>query len=236
METLMTVEKEAMYSKSFTCPVCEEKFTSRKVRTSAIRTLSRDTDFYTKYAGDDPTWYEVLVCPSCGYSAFEGSFQDISIAQKAMLEKTVRPKWKQRDFGGERTIIQAIEAHTLAMICCQVIAVKKTTVGKLCLRLAWLYRTLNDQKEFAFMEYAVRNLEEAYTSERLDEDKANEINVMYLLGELNRRLGRFTEASRWFSLLIADPELKKIRHMNIKVREQMSQTREDNSRAKAASQ
>ena len=39
---------------------------------------------------------------------------------------------------------------------------------------------------------------------------------------------------RWFSVLIQDPELKKIRHMNIKVREQMSQTREENNRAKAS--
>lgn len=226
--------KESLYSKKFVCPVCDGKFSSKKVRTSAIRTISREADFYTKYVGDDPTWYEIIVCPNCGYSAFESGYQDLSNAQKALLEKTIKPKWKQRDFGGERTLLEAIETHMLAMICYQVIAAKKTTLGKLCLRLAWLYRTQGDEKEMTFLDLAVRNLEEGYTNERLDEEKSNEINVMYLLGELNRRLGRYSEASRWFGLLIADPELKKIRHMNIKVREQMSQTREDNSRAKAA--
>lgn len=230
-----TTVKETLYSKSFTCPVCDEKFASKKVKTSAIRTVSRDTDFYTQYVGDDPTWYEIIVCPNCGYSAFEAGFQDLSVAQKAMLERTIKPKWKQRNFGEERTLTEAIETHMLAMICYQVIAAKKSTVGKLCLRLAWLYRSQNDEKEATFMESAVKNLEEAYTNERLDEEKANEINIMYLLGELNRRLGRFSEAARWFGLLIADPELKKIRHMNIKVREQMAQTREDNNRAKVAS-
>lgn len=228
--------KETLYSKSYTCPVCEEKFTSKKVKTSAIRTISREADYYTKYVSDDPTWYEIVVCPNCGYSAFEAGYQDLTIAQKALLEKTMKPKWKKRDFGGERTITEAIETHMIAMICYQVIAAKKTTVGKLCLRLAWLYRTLNDEKELTFLESAVRNLEDAYTNERLDEDKPNEINVVYLLGELNRRLGRYTEAGRWFGLLLADPELKKIRHMEVKVREQMSQTREDNNRAKATAQ
>ena len=59
--------KESLYSKSFTCPICEGKFTSKQVRTSAIRTLSREADYYTKYVGDDPTWYEIIVCPNCGW-------------------------------------------------------------------------------------------------------------------------------------------------------------------------
>ncbi len=232
----MTEAKETLYSKSFTCPVCTKGFTSQKVRTSAIRTLSRDSDFYTRYVGDDPTWYEVLVCPNCGYSAFEAGYQDLSVAQKALLAKTIKPKWKQRDYGGERTLAEAIKTHMLAMICYQVIAAKKTTAGKLCLRLAWLYRGQDEEKEMSFLESAVRNLEEGYVSERLDENKANEINVMYLLGELNRRIGRYPEASRWLSQVLAEPEIKKVRHIELKAREQMGQVREDYSRAKATAQ
>lgn len=232
----MTEIKETLYSKSFTCPVCTKGFTSKKVRTSAIRTLSRDADFYTRYVGDDPTWYEIIVCPNCGYSAFESGFQDLSVAQKALVERTIKPKWKPRDYGGERTLSEAVETHLLAMICYQVIAAKKTTVGKLCLRLAWLYRSQNDEKEITFLESAVRNLEEGYVSERLDENKSNEINVMYLLGELNRRVGKYSEASRWLSQVLAEPEVKKIRHIEMKAREQMSQVREDYNRSKAAAQ
>ncbi len=236
MTAITTENKDPFYSKRFTCPVCAQEFKAKKVRSGAIRTASRDTDFYTKYVGENPSWYEVLVCPNCGYSAFEGSFPDLMPAQKALLEKTIKPKWNPRDFCNERTLTETVEAHMLALICYQVIGAKKSVMGKLCLRLAWLNREVDEAKEKAFMESAVRNFEEAYTSERLDEDKANEINVLYLLGELNRRLGKYTEAARWFGLLIADPELKKNRLMNIKVREQMSQTREDNNRAKAASQ
>lgn len=232
----MTAPKEALYTKSFTCPVCQMGFTSKKVRTSSIRTLSRDTDFYTKYIGEDPTWYEVLVCPNCGYSAFEAGYQELSVAQRAMLEKNIKPKWKQRDYSGERTLAEAVETHMLAMICYQVMAAKKTTVGKLCLRLAWLYRGVDEEKERSFLESAVRNLEDGYVSERLDDNKANEINVMYLLGELNRRIGRYTEASRWLSQVLAEPDIKKYRHIELKAREQMGQVREDYSRAKAAAQ
>ncbi len=236
MTKITTETKDPFYSKHFVCTVCEKKFTSKKVKTSAIRTASRDTDFYTKYIGEDPSWYEVIVCPHCGYSAFETGFNELAPAHRELIAKTVMPKWNPRDFGKERTLPEVIEAHMLAMLCYQIIGAKKSVLGKMALRLAWLYRELDSEKEKSYMEAAVRNFEEAYSSERLDDDKANEINVMFLLGELNRRLGRYTEAARWFGLLIADPELKKIRHMNIKVREQMSQTREDNNNAKAAVQ
>ncbi len=228
----MTAIKETLYSKAFTCPVCEGTFTSKKVRTSAIRTLSREADFYTVYVGENPTWYEIAVCPNCGYSAFEAGYHDLTIAQKALLKKTIKPRWKQRDYGDERTLSEAIETHMLAMACYQVIAAKKTTLGKLCLRMAWLYRSQNDEKEMVYLESAVRNLEEGYTTERLDENKSNELNIMYLLGELNRRIGRHTEASRWFSMVLAEPEVKKIRHIELKAREQMSQNREEYRSAK----
>lgn len=236
MATLMTEQKDPFYSKGFKCPVCENEFKAKKVRSGAIRTASRDTDFYTKYVGENPSWYEVLVCPNCGYSAFEAGFPDISPLQKEMIIKTIMPKWSPRNFCNERTLAETIEAHMLALVCYQVIGAKKSVIGKLCLRLAWLYREVDEAKEKSFMESAVRNLEEAYTTERLDEDKANEINVMYLIAELSRRLGNYSDAARWFSRLIAEPELKKNRLMNMKVREQMSQTREDNANAKAAVQ
>lgn len=225
--------KTGLYQKNINCPVCHEDFKTTKVKTSAVRTVSREADFYTVYSGDNPAWYEAFVCPHCGYSAFEAGFLEISPLQVEQVRKLVMPRWKKRDFGGKRTVEEALEAHMLALVCYQVIGAKKTTLGKVCLRVAWLYREMNDPKETNYMELALRNLEEAFSTEHLDEDKANEINVMFLMGELNRRLQNYTEASRWFTALLGEPELKKNRIMLAKVREQMSTTRESFNKSKA---
>lgn len=226
--------KTSLYTRSITCPVCQEAFRTTRVKTSAIRTSSRESDFYARYVGDDPTWYEVYVCPNCGYSGFDTGFQEISPAQIERVRQMIQPRWNPRDFGGPRTIQEAIEAHMLALVCYQVIGAKRSALGKISLRLAWLYRTLGDAKEKDYLEAALKHLQEAYTTERLDEEKSNEINIMYLMGELSRRLGYYPEASRWFSTLLEEPELKKNRLLLQRVREQMSQTREDYNRAKGA--
>lgn len=227
--------KTNLYTRSITCPVCGDPFRTTRVKTASIRTSFRDTDFYARYVGDDPTWYEVYVCPKCGYSGFESGFQDLTPTQAEQIRRTVKPRWNPRDFGGPRTLQETIEAHMLAMVCYQVIGAKKSAMGKVSLRLAWLYRTQEDQeKERGFLEAALKHLQDAYTTERLDEDKTNEINIMYLMGELSRRLGYYTEASRWFGTLLEEPELKKNRLLLNKVREQMSQTRADYQQSKGA--
>lgn len=224
----------SLYDRSYTCPICSNEFKSKKVKTSALRPGIKDTDFYTPYKSADPTWYSILVCPQCGYSNFDNQFADLSVAQMELYRKNLMGRWNPRDFGGERALTETMEAHMLALATFQVIGMRKSVVGKLCLRIAWMYRSLEDPKERTFMEFAAKNFQEAFTTERLDDDKDNELMILFLAGELNRRLGNYEDASRWFSMVLADPEIKKRRHLEIRTREQMSATREGFQQKRAA--
>jgi len=227
------VVDSSLYSRKYTCPVCENEFSSMRVKTSALRPDKRDTDFCVFYKGQDPNHYAILVCPECGCSGFDSGFEDLTEDQKNQYRKNLKDRWSPRDFGGPRTAAEALEAHLLALATYQVIGVKKSLMGKLCMRIAWIYRFQEDPKEKVFLDFAVRNLTEAFSTERLDEDKENELMILFLLGEMNRRIGNFTDASKWFSMLLADPEVKKRRHLEIRAREQMSATREDFQKTKA---
>ena len=41
-------EEDLLFDKSFTCPVCDEEFHSKMVRTGKVKLLSADSDLQTK--------------------------------------------------------------------------------------------------------------------------------------------------------------------------------------------
>ena len=42
-------EEDLLFDKSFTCPVCDEEFHSKMVRTGKVKLLSADSDLRPKY-------------------------------------------------------------------------------------------------------------------------------------------------------------------------------------------
>ncbi|MDK2919088.1 MAG: uncharacterized protein PWQ37_1821 [Candidatus Petromonas sp.] len=224
-----------LYEKTVHCPVCDRDFTTQKVRTSAIRVENRDEDFCPYYKSQNPLFYSVFVCPHCGYAALEGDFSRIGEREKEKIKETISPKWRPRSYDGERTIEDALEVYKLALLCSQVIGASESTIGKICLRLAWLHRYLGDEKEKDFIKFAVKAFHKAYTTERLDEDQNDMVIILYLLGELNRRVGNYKDAIKWFDKALREPSIKKKRHIELKAREQWSFTREEYRKQKSES-
>ena len=62
-------EEDLLFDKSFTCPVCDEEFHSKMVRTGKVKLLSADSDLRPKYQMVDSLKYDALVCPHCGYAS-----------------------------------------------------------------------------------------------------------------------------------------------------------------------
>ena len=101
-------------------------------------------------------------------------------------------------------------------------------------RLAWLYREIKSPKEKEFLGHALRHFEDAYQTERVDEVGLSEISLAYLNGELNRRLGHYRDAIRWYGTALDHPDIKRKRHIQLKAREQWSIAREQYTSNKTA--
>lgn len=85
-------EKDLIYDKTFTCPVCGEDFTSKIMKTGRAKLLRTDLDLRAKYEGIDAMKYDVLLCPACGYAALSRYFSTIgsgSAQAKLIKEKSV---------------------------------------------------------------------------------------------------------------------------------------------------
>jgi len=218
---------EALYEKTILCPICNREFVTKKVKTSAIRISKRDEDFCPYYEGENPLFYGVFVCVHCGYASLEGSFSNRKSEDIRKIIDIVTPRWHSRSYGEERKLDEAIEVYKLALLCCNILEEKSSVIGKICLRLSWFYRYKEDyEEEKKFIDFTIKSFEDAFTGERMDSDEYDEITILYLLGELNRRANDYNKSIMWFDKTLSHPHIKKKRHIELKARNQWSIARD----------
>jgi uncharacterized protein (DUF2225 family) len=186
------------------CPVCGVSFYTSRVRSKNCVVESRDSDFCVYYKEQNPVFYEAVVCPKCGYAALRGSFADLDPEEaRDILEKT-GGKWNGRDLGGVRTVEDALDSYKLALYYGQL---KKNTPAEafasICMRLAWLNRIKGDVKEERrFLAHALEQYMVLYDRGKTPE-KMDEVTLIYLIGEINRRLDRGKDAVMWFGRAVS---------------------------------
>lgn len=217
---------EALYSKKVTCPVCGEQFSSMKAKVNSCKIEKKDEDFCIHYEDLNPMYYDIFVCPSCAYSASENSFGDIAEMEVKLLKDAFVGRKVGRTFCTQRNLEDAIAACKLAIYTAELRKAKASILAGLCLKLAWLYRFAGDKQEEVFLNYALQNYLEAFDKEALPIGNLNEISVMYLLGELSRRLGKFNDAIVWFGKAVASPERGENPMIERLTREQWGLTKE----------
>jgi uncharacterized protein len=223
-----------LYDKNITCPICDNKFTSKKAKSKYVKVKSRDSDFRAEYEFVNPTFYGVDVCPACGHARFESDFQDVNEAAKKNIQDKISAKWKNKNLCGERSINDAAEAHKLALLNYNVTHYKISTIAKVCLRLSWFYHGLESDLGDRFAQHALSSYEKAYTQENLDENPKEELSILYLLGELSRRFGQYKKAMDWFSLGLRSPVINDEKFLAESLKEQMQVAKKEFKKMKEA--
>ena len=228
---------ESFFEQQKVCPVCQTKFTVTRVRSSACFVISRDTDFRVKYRDIDPLLYSIWVCPDCQYTNNDKDFiQEFRQHELERLKKGLPLlKSEEPDFSGERTPQKALRAVELAIRTAMVRQAPAIVLAGFYLRGAWLLRDLGKTKEeINFIEQAKKLYQHSFEKEwgRYDE-KMSDTTVMYLIGELNRRMGDNEEAIKWFSRTMTNKDFKSQPEINRLVRDQWEIAREDYKKQQA---
>ena len=199
---------DCLYNKEIVCPACNKKVEVTKVKSKACVVKSKDTDFCVYYEGVNPIFYDIWVCEYCGYAAQSDRFEELSNSEAKKIKTNISPLWKSRKFCGERNIESALEAFKLALYNLQTMEAKASDFAKVCIRIAWLYRLNQDEKENEFLKHALKFYTEAFDKENFPIKKFDEYTCMYLIAELNRRVGDIDESIKWFNKLINSPGAK----------------------------
>ncbi|MBW7476539.1 DUF2225 domain-containing protein [Paenibacillus oenotherae] len=197
---------EPLYSTSITCICCESPFQTSRVRPSFKKASSRDSDFCSYYKNEiNPDYYVVRVCPKCGFATTENGNDELNERQKQQYYDRVGVHWTMRDYGGKRTLEQALECYKLVLLCMQVVGGKDRIISGILHHIAWLYRYKGQQEqENRFLRFALESYIRVYETEGVS---LNNAKLMFLIGELHRRLGEPHEAVRWFSRVVNDKKI-----------------------------
>ncbi|KZL90115.1 DUF2225 domain-containing protein [Clostridium magnum] len=195
--------KSHLYDRQVTCPVCENIFKARAVKTSSYRVIKQDSDLFINYALVNPYFYDVWICNSCGYSAMKNDFNKIRSFQIDSIKQKITSKWNGKSYPDVYDINIAIERYKLSLLNYFVMEAKASKKAMNCLKLAWMYRILGDStNEMTFLKQALAGFNDGYFNEDFPIYGMDKFTCMYLIGELNRRVGNNSEAMSWFSQVI----------------------------------
>ncbi|MDD3853704.1 MAG: DUF2225 domain-containing protein [Syntrophomonadaceae bacterium] len=219
-----------LFARNYSCPICKTSFTSMAVRRSASYVLEKESDLHIIYRGLSPLHYSIIVCPGCSYAASNSTFNDdlpdkISIQLAGALLKLKSEKLP--DFNEERNIDTALISMQMAIRTAQLKKVPPAELAGLLLGAAWLSReTGNQDLEFKYMREALAKYIEAYQNGSDSIGNLTDVQAVYLIGELNLRLGNYNEAVNWFNQVIFHKSIKNYPQIEKQAREQWALARE----------
>jgi hypothetical protein len=195
-----------LFDRDITCPVCEQSFKEKGVRSSKLRLSSVDPDLRQRFTDFEPLWYMVWVCPHCYYANFNFEFKQVPEAyKKPLMEQGKILKSKVRlNFSSPRKIDEVFLAYYLMLQTLQIGKQDPSKNAKVWLRLAWLYDDVDDQE---MMDIASQNalemFKDSFFNQRRDTSIEQDQRLSLLLGELSLRLGEDLEAANFFRGAIA---------------------------------
>lgn len=195
-----------IYNKEITCPICGKVFKTKAVKSSYYRVGKKDTDFFIRYLTVNPYFYDVWLCNNCGYGTLKADFGKIRENEIELVRKNIMTRWQGRTYPEAYDVNIAIERYKLALLNYTVIDAKSSKKAMTCLKIAWMYRILEDKEnELLFLRQALEGFNDTYYNESFPIYGMNKYTVMYLIGEINRRVGNNEKALLWLGQVITAP-------------------------------
>ena len=192
-----------LYDKTVRCPVCDNEFKVRSVRTSSYRIDKKDSDFFIHYTRINPYFYDIWLCNSCGFAAMKSDFSSLRSSKKELILNTISKRWHPKDYPSVYNEKIAIERYKLSLINYTAINAESYKKAMNCLKIAWMYRLSGDiENENTYVKNALQGFNDAYYNEDFPMYGMDRFTVMYLIGELNRRIDNLDEALIWFGNVI----------------------------------
>ncbi len=213
-------EEDFLIDRTYSCPVCDNEFKSRTVKSRSIKLVGTDEDLRPKYQQLDPLKYDVVVCPHCGYAALARTFKNIYDSQKKLVRETISQGFHYSEPAGAYTYDDAIERYQIAFANAMAFKQIDSEKAYLCLRMGWTIRGKMEslkqdspgyqdevkkckEDEDEALKLAMDGFVAARTKEKPPFAGMDESTLDYLIAVLSVRFGRNDVASKLISNLIA---------------------------------
>ncbi len=223
-------EVDFLFDKKVQCPVCDNEFKIKTVKTGKPHLIGSDPDLRPKYQGIDSVKYDVIVCPHCGYGALSRFFSYMTTRQAKLIHDNITVNFKGLTPTGDTyTYDDSITRYKLALLNTIVKKAKVSERAYTCLKLAWIYRGKAENLKETDADYKKQKdecaanekemLSNAYEGFVMSVSKENypicgmdETTLDYLMANLAKQIGKNDEAARIISKILvsktANPKIK----------------------------
>lgn len=200
-ETKPTPKDEVDYliDKEYECPVCQQKFKQRVVRSGKAKMISQDLDLRPVYDAIDMQKYDVILCPHCGYSVLTRYYGPMAPIHRKLIREKITASFRPQDNKVPHKISyeEAFPRYQMALANALVRQAKSSERAFICLKTGWLLRgwqaeILDDaakreemkKEERGYLEKALEGFLKARASEQPPYAGMNEMALDILMSGL----------------------------------------------------
>lgn len=217
-----------VFYKKFTCRCCDGAFQNWYPKEKRSRMHKLDMDLRPLYKPIDPTFYEVIICPQCGYGAPIATFEQILPFQKTIVRQVVTPQFVPTRFESYYTVTDAIQRYAYALYVSTVKSPNKYGErAYLCLKLSWFYKELGDtalNKTFAIL--ALEGFSKAVAEENPPIMGMNYDTLFYIMAALAVTVGKYEVAMQAISKVVTSKSVsKQLKDMALMLKEDINAAR-----------
>jgi len=215
-------EKDLIYDKTFSCPVCDKSFPAKIMKTGKAKLLGTDADLRPRYDGIDAAKYDVILCPYCGYAALTRFFNNITSGQSKLILDHISKNVRLNRYTDEiYSYEQAVERYKLALANAVVKKCKVSEKAFICLKSAWLLRGYAESlesegagqdkiaqvkaEEEEYLLNAFNGFSEAVQSETMPMCGMDQATIDFLLAELALHFKKYDVAGKLVASILTSP-------------------------------
>lgn len=211
-EKTKTKLEESIWEKEVSCPICGNSFITHNYRTKSLNIINKESDFHEIYEVINPLVFDMWVCPECYYAAKKEDFEniDVKLIERFVKDRSLRKKIAENaDFKLMRNYETGIISYELAINCYENRKPSSAFLGSLYLKAAWIAREKGDSdKEKKYLTEVAARYEQSLSVGEKTGGQLSELGLIYLLGEIYRRVGDIDKAGKYFMRVISDVESK----------------------------
>lgn len=218
------LEKDYLFEKSYTCPVCDNEFKAKTVKMGKAKFLGSDMDLRPRYEHIDMLKYDILLCPKCGYAALGRFFKYLTSMQVKQIKENISASFKEiKDEDDIYTYEKALGRYKLALANAIVKKGKASEKAYICLKAAWLLRGMKEnldesaadykqkkaeceKSEMEFLKNAMDGFMTAKSSEGYPMCGMDEETVDYLIAVLAMQFGKYDIASKLIASILTSKD------------------------------
>lgn len=216
-------EKDLLFQKEFTCPVCEQKFKHPSMRGGKVRFLGTDMDLKPNYEYIEPLKYDIIACPCCGYTAVLKYFPTAMSYEKKEIKAKISPSFVAPDFLNKDmySYEESLLLYKLGLACTLVKKGHDSEKAYTAMKIGWLIRSMEKEEpdkeklaelksqEIEYLKAAKEGFIFARQKESYPIAGMDESSLDYLICVLSYEVGDYTTSSKIMSSLLTSPKTPK---------------------------